>query len=102
MFYLWKEDGLNQNELALKANKEKSTITRQIDALEKKGLVYRQSHSGDKRNKLIFLSETGKQMEKTALETAHLITENAEQGIEPEELAIFKKVIDKMIQNLNS
>ena len=70
LFYLWKEDGINQQELAKRSKKEKSTITRQIDILEKKGLIIRRSQSSDKRNKQIFLTQQGKLIEDNALNTA--------------------------------
>lgn len=100
LFYLWKEDGVNQRELAITANKEKSTITRQIDVLEKKNLIERRSHVSDKRNKLIFLTKKGKEMEFLALESARKITKKAEENISSEELKIFKKVITQIIENI--
>lgn len=100
LFYLWKEDGINQQELAKRAKKEKSTITRQIDGLEKKGLLIRRSLNQDKRNKQIFLTQLGKDMEIAALDTARLITQKAETNIDKSELELFKKVMRKIITNL--
>lgn len=100
LFYLWREDGINQQELAKRAKKEKSTITRQIDTLEKKGLIIRRSLDEDKRNKQIFLTQQGKGIEETALNTARLITKKGETNIDKEELAIFKKVLHQIIENL--
>ena len=100
LFYLWKEDGVNQQELALIAKKEKSTMTRQIDALEKKGLVERRNLSKDKRNKLIFLTEKGSAIENKSLEVAEKITQRSEEGITTEELKIFKNVLHKILKNL--
>jgi len=101
LFYLWTEDGINQQELALRAKKEKSTITRQIDALEKKKLIVRRSNGDDKRNKLIFLTEKGKTIESKALKSAQRITIQSEMEIDKSELAVFKKVLGQIIKNLD-
>ncbi len=75
-------------------------MTRQIDTLESKGLIIRNSHNKDKRNKLIFLTEKGKEIEEIALNTARNITNKAEEGINENELKIFKKVIEQIIRNI--
>lgn len=101
LFYLWKEDGINQQELAKRAKKEKSTIARQVDILEKKKLISRRSLNEDKRNKLIFLTEQGKAIEEKALNTARLITKMAETNIAKDDLEVFKKVLHKIIENID-
>lgn len=101
LFYLWNEDGINQQELAQRAKKEKSTITRQISGLEKKGLIERRSSHKDMRNNQIFLTKMGKSIEKKALNIAQLITKNAEKNISHGELKIFRKVLNQMINNLD-
>lgn len=100
LFYLWKEDGINQQELAYRASKEKSTITRQIDVLEKKGLILRKSSNEDKRNKLIYVTTKGQSIENKALETAREITKKAETGISNEQMKVFKNVVTTIIKNL--
>lgn len=100
LFYLWEEDGINQNELAKRADKEKSTMTRQIEALEKKDLIFRESHSGDKRNKLIYLTRKGKKLEKQAMDIADSITLLSEKGITKKDMEIFKKVMIQVITNI--
>jgi MarR family transcriptional regulator for hemolysin len=100
LFYLWKKDGVNQQELAVVAHKEKSTITRQIDKLEKKGLIIRESAAVDRRNKLIFLTQKGKELEARALAIAGPITEQVEQNVKKEDLVVFKKVLAQFIDTL--
>lgn len=102
LFYLWKEDGINQQELAKRSSKEKSTITRQIDALEQKGFIIRKSADHDKRNKLIYLTKKGASIEELALSTASNITLKAEQGLTSNEVELLKKILRKIIDNLNS
>jgi len=101
MYYLWEQDGVTQNELASHANKEKSTITRHLDALVKKHLISRESHPTDKRNKMIVLTEKGRSIKEEALESARKITNKAEKEISEKDIQIFKTVLSQMISNIN-
>ncbi len=100
LFYLWRKDGVNQRDLSIRAYKEKSTITRQIVDLEKKGLIFRKNSESDMRNKLIFLTDKGKSLEKKSLKLADSITKNAENNICVEDLNTVKNVLDQMIKNI--
>jgi DNA-binding MarR family transcriptional regulator len=102
LYYLWEKDGITQNELASIANKEKSTITRHLDALQKKGLIARESHPTDKRNKLLVLTEKGENIKTASLGSAQLVTEKAEQDIDAEDLKTFKNVLSQIIGNLHN
>ncbi len=88
---LFDKYGVNQNKLVEKANKEKSTITRQIDALEKMNLITRESNNEDKRSKLIYLTDADKQLEVLSLSIAGDITKQSEKAITANELEAFKK-----------
>ncbi len=100
LFYLWIDNGLTQNELAEKAFKEKSLITKTINSLEKKGLINRKRKKDDKRNKQIFLTEIAKQLQQKAQKCANQITNIAEHNISSHDLEVFFKVINKMEENL--
>lgn len=56
-------DGLCQNQLAESTGKDRSSITRIIDSLEKETYLYRESSLNDRRNKLIFLTNKGREAE---------------------------------------
>jgi len=59
---LWQQDGINQQELADLTVKDKASMTYLLDNIARRGLVYRQEDSVDRRNKLIYLTEEGKAM----------------------------------------
>ena len=98
LYYLWDKDGINQLELATIANKEKSTITRQIAELEKKEFIIRIAGNIDKRNKLIYVTKKGKLIKEKALSLANQITKDCEKRINKDELKIFKKVLNEIIE----
>lgn len=56
---LWRQDGMNQQELAARNFKDKASLTSLLNNLEKKGLVMRMENKADRRNKNIFLTEKG-------------------------------------------
>lgn len=62
MSCLWKEAGINQQELAARTFKDKACMTYLINNLEKKGWVRRVEDQNDRRNKLILVTEEGKLM----------------------------------------
>lgn len=100
LFYLWFDNGLTQNEIAEKAFKEKSLMTKTINSLQKKGLIIRKRKENDKRNKQIFLTNKAIDMESKAMTCANEITNQAEQNISKSDLEIFSSVIKKMEENL--
>ena len=60
MALLWVKDGINQQELADVATKDKSSMTYLINNLVKRRLVKRAEHKNDRRHKMIFVTGKGK------------------------------------------
>lgn len=56
---LWKTDGVNQQEIADKVQKNKASLTSLIDNLVKRKLVVRSEDPNDRRNKIISLTKSG-------------------------------------------
>lgn len=63
LYRLWQEDGINQQEIAEATAKDKASMTYVLDNLAKRDLVYRQEGE-DRRHKLVFLTQEGKNMKK--------------------------------------
>jgi len=59
LYFLWKKDGINQQEIANATAKDKASVTYVLDNLVKRALIYRQEGE-DRRNKLIYLTREGK------------------------------------------
>ena len=59
LFRLWKQDGLSQVQSAHLMMSEKTTITRRLDALVKKGLIERKVDLSDRRLFRIHLTKEG-------------------------------------------
>ena len=99
-FVLFMERGRNQPTGAGQTVEERKKYHDPPAGYFGKGLLIRRCLDEDKRNKQIFLTKQGKALENKALSIANTITELSENGIAPDELAQFKQVLHKIIENL--
>ena len=101
LLHLWMKDGLNQQEIACVIFRDKATIARHIDHLEKENLVLRVPDESDKRNKKIYLTHKGKELESKVMPMAFQLKEKALEGIDPTEIDTCNQVLEKIYNNLN-
>ncbi len=101
LYHLWKEDCLSQQELCNRTYRDKPSITRLIDNLEKQKLLKRASHKNDKRINLVCLTDAGKALQNTTLELANKTMDEALTGVKKEDIETVKKVLQKVYDNLN-
>ena len=59
---LHNDDGLSQNELAFLTLRNKSSLTRLLSKMEKKGYITRQQSKEDKRINNVYLTQKGKEV----------------------------------------
>lgn len=100
MIRLWEEDGLTQNRLAELTHKDNPCVSRLINNLEKRELVKRTTHPVDGRTKLIYLTEKGREMQIGLIQQAQKTVEQISDGIAPDELVTFLRVLTKIQENL--
>jgi len=60
--YLWKNDGINQREIADLTFRDKSSMTYLVDNLVERNFVTRVEDKNDRRNKLIYLTQEGQDL----------------------------------------
>ncbi|WP_321479183.1 MarR family transcriptional regulator [uncultured Bacteroides sp.] len=99
LIYLWEKDGVTQQELCNATFKDKPSMTRLIDNMERQHLVVRISDKNDRRTNLIHLTKTGKEMEENAHTIANKTLKEALQGINVEELRISQEVLRIIFSN---
>ena len=95
------QDGQIQNDLASITNRSKTSLTRLINTMEKKGLVYRALSIKDKRINHIHLSDFGKETFLSSLPVMRTMMEELEENISKEELAKAIDVLNKIQININ-
>ncbi|MDN3015479.1 MarR family transcriptional regulator [Paenibacillus sp. BSR1-1] len=100
LMLLWEKDGLTQNEIAKKLEKDKTNIARMICNLEKKGFISRQINEIDNRSFNVFLTENGKKLGEMIKPLAEEFNRTVCAGISKEEQQIVKQVLLKMRQNV--
>ncbi|MCD8261890.1 MAG: MarR family transcriptional regulator, partial [Bacteroides sp.] len=90
---------VTQQELCNATFKDKPSMTRLIDNMERQHLVVRISDKKDRRTNLIHLTKTGKQLEdKTRKVVNHTLVE-ALQNVTLEELTVSQEVLRKIFYN---
>jgi DNA-binding MarR family transcriptional regulator len=99
LIFLWEKDGVTQQELCNATFKDKPSMTRLIDNMERLYLVVRISDKNDRRTNLIHLTKTGKDLEKKARVIANETLKEALNGISVEELKVSQEVLRKIFYN---
>ena len=102
LYHLWKEDCLSQQELCNRTFRDKPSITRLIDNLEKQNLVKRMPSKTDRRINLVCITDNAKILQHQTTDLANQTMNEALIGIEKEEIDIVKKVFQQVYDNLNT
>ncbi|TDQ76654.1 MarR family winged helix-turn-helix transcriptional regulator [Sphingobacterium yanglingense] len=100
LYYLWMEEGLTQQELANFTFRDKPSITRLINNLERLGLVIRVNDKQDRRSNLIYLTKDGRKLKEAGMQQASLTIRQALDGVDEINLKIAQEILEKVFQNL--
>jgi DNA-binding MarR family transcriptional regulator len=100
MMLLWDKDGLNQNEIAEKLNKDKTNIARMVYNLEQKGFIRRIAGEQDRRIMRVYLTEKGKELGSSIIPIAEEFNDLVCKGISNEELMAVRRILSKMCANV--
>ncbi len=99
MYYIDSCPPITQKQLADRMNTKESTVVRLLDRMEKEKMVRRVSSKTDRRVRYLELTETGRPLYEGLTERAEQFKDDAIRGIGEEELEIFKKVLNQMLDN---
>jgi len=97
---LWNRDGQRQAELADSTIKDRTTVTRLLDGMVKKGLVRRETDPTDRRVVLAWLTDEGKGLKRQLIPIAERLLKDATAGISRKDLEITTKTLSKFQSNL--
>jgi DNA-binding MarR family transcriptional regulator len=98
---LWNEDGLSQRELSARVGTMEPTTVIALRTMEKSGLIRRVRSTDDRRRSHVWLTPKAQRLRTELLTLARSITDAAEAGVTPDELAMFRTVIARMTANLD-
>lgn len=100
LYHLWKDDGKSQQELCNATFRDKPSITRLVDNLEKLNLVKRVPSENDGRiNKITLTKQALKLQEQTMLLAEETLNESLA-SVHPEKIEICKEVLQVVYDNL--
>src|SRR6187401_227399 len=100
LYHLWKEDGISQQELCNATFRDKPSITRLVDNLEKLSLVKRVASENDRRINKIFLTKQAQKLQELTMELAEETLNEALNTVPPEKIEVCKEVLQIVYDNL--
>jgi DNA-binding MarR family transcriptional regulator len=100
LYHLWKQDGISQQELCNATFRDKPSITRLVDNLEKLKLVKRVSSKEDRRMNMVFLTPEAQKLQLHSMELAEETLNEALQSVPAEQIDVCKAVLQVVYDNL--
>lgn len=98
---LWNNGPMSQQKMADSMQKDKNSITKLVDALEKKGLVERCKDPNDRRSNTLVLTKKAESMKSGAKEAGISMLDKVLDGISEEELKAFLDTLGKLTNNMS-
>ena len=94
---IYKHDGISQEELAKLLYLNESTVTRNLDKLEKKGFIKK---TPQKRKKIITITDEGAKIAQKVMDYDEKWDEILKKDLSEEEYINFKKILIKICEGL--
>jgi DNA-binding MarR family transcriptional regulator len=101
LYHLWKEDGQSQQQLCDATFRDKPSITRLVDNLEKLKLVKRIAAKDDRRKNLIYLTKEAQILEEKTVIVANQTLNESLEGVTMANIEVAKMVLQKVYDNLS-
>lgn len=98
---LWNHGEMSQQELADQLQKDKNSVTRLVDAIERKGFVVRRQNTSDRRSNTLVLTEQAEKLKADAKQKGISILDKMLEGISEDELRTFLSTLRKLSLNMN-
>lgn len=96
------EDGQPQNQLAFLTNRDKASLTRLIDTMERKNLVARIPCRSDQRINHIYITKRGEKVFRESQPVVNRLIEIVQQDVSEKEIESTILVMKKIIKNLKA
>ena len=100
LYHLWKEDGRSQQQLCNATFRDKPSITRLVDNLEKLNLVKRVASENDRRINLIYLTKNAQKLEEETMQIADETLNEALKTVPSDRIDVCKEVLQIVYDNL--
>lgn len=100
LYHLWKQEGISQQELCNATFRDKPSITRLVDNLEKVNLVKRVASESDRRINLIYLTRQAQKLQEETMALADETLNEALETVPTDKVDICKEVLQVVYDNL--
>ena len=100
LYHLWKKEGQSQQQLCNATFRDKPSITRLVDNLEKLNLVKRVPSESDRRINLIYLTKQGQKLEEETMQLADQTLNEALETVPAARIDVCKEVLQIVYDNL--
>jgi DNA-binding MarR family transcriptional regulator len=97
---LWEKDGQSQSALSERTLRDRPTMSRILDTMEKSGLVARTVDEKDARSRRVKLTRTGKSLQAKLVPVAKGLVARLEQAIPERDLEVTHRTLTRMLENL--
>lgn len=97
--FLWKKDGLNQQDLGNLMNVDRSTIGGIVERLEKLGLVKREEDPADRRSHVVYTTPEGDSIREEILHGLGEVKKAVSERLTPEEQERLRALLNKLRTN---
>jgi DNA-binding MarR family transcriptional regulator len=100
LYHLWKQEGISQQELCNATFRDKPSITRLVDNLEKQNLVKRVPSETDRRINLIYLTRQAQKLQEESMLLAEETLNEALETVPADKIDVCKEVLQIVYDNL--
>ncbi|HOZ69024.1 MAG TPA: MarR family transcriptional regulator [Chitinophagaceae bacterium] len=100
LYHLWKQEGISQQELCNATFRDKPSITRLVDNLEKLNLVKRVASESDRRINMIYLTKQAQKLQEDTMALAEETLNEALETVPADKVDICKEVLQIVYDNL--
>lgn len=100
LMQFWNRGDVTQEEMIRVSGVDKSTVSRAVGAMERRGLIVRRLDPSDTRRKILSLTDTADDLKEKCAQAVQASLAQALQGIDPEDRATCLKVLGLIKQNL--
>lgn len=100
LYHLWKQDGISQQDLCNATFRDKPSITRLVDNLEKLDLVKRVASDSDRRINKIYVTKHSMKLQEQTMELAEETLNEALESVPADKIDVCKEVLQVVYDNL--
>lgn len=93
--------GMIQSEIAASIDRDRTIVTRSLDALTRTGLLERLGDRTDRRCYRVYLTDLGRKTVEELMPVAQLVNQSMQEGLTGEQITVFRQVLRTIRNNFS-